>query len=223
MSTAAQIYGSVRQGARRAYTSGGVQTADLNQGGDTLVSQGLPERAELCRLGKSWSVQLKEGNAWTALITVPTTLANLSLQNGENVNGGASYIIDRVWVKAVTSLAAANYLTILAQLVAPGTPLVADSTSKTITSLSGKSGYAGKAQVAVASTATGCLADKWQAIGPGGSLPTSTTIAAMVEAYVYGRYIVPPGASFNVNAQEAVSGGTLICGVDYHEIILDLG
>jgi len=223
MSVPSQVFGLVRQGARRAYASGGVQTADLNQGGDLLFSQGLPERAELARLGKSWSVQLKEANAFTALITVPSTLAELSLQNGESVNGGASYIIDRIWAKCVTSLAAANYLTLLAQLVAPGTALVADSANKTFTSLSGKSGYAGKAQVAVHSVLTGCLADKWQCIGPAGSLPTATTIAAMLEAHVYGRYVVPPGGSFNVNAQEAVSGGTLIVGVDYHECVLDLG
>ena len=166
--------------------------------------------------------QLKEANAWTALITVPSTLANLALQNGEAA-GGKSYIIDRIWVKAVTTLAAGQ----LPGDPGPGDPggdgMVADSANKTIYSLSGKPNYGGKAQIAVASTAVGAVADKWSVVGALGSLPTSTWIAAAFEALVYGRYIIPPGHTFALNAQEAVSGGTLIAGVEWHECILDLG
>src|SRR5436853_6193026 len=114
--------------------AGQPQAFTANGRGDQRIALSLPERSELVRLGRSWGAQIKEGNAFTALITVPTTLAGLSLQNGE-ATGGASYLIDRVWVKAVTSLAAANYLAILAQVVAPGTALVADSANKTVYSL----------------------------------------------------------------------------------------
>jgi|SRR5579859_2464812 len=193
----------------------------FNSRGDVLAAQSLPERSELVRLGNSWGAQIKEANAWTALITVPTTLANFSLQNGESA-GGKSYLIDRVWLKAVTSLAAANYLTLLVQVVTAGTALVADSANKTRYSLSGKSAYGGKSQIAIASTATGCVQDQWECVG-GMSLPTSTTIAAAYDVFVYGRYVIPPQASFNINAQEAVSGGTLICGVEWHEVQLALG
>ncbi len=110
----------------------------------------------------------------------------------------------------------------LVQVVFPGTALVADSANKTVSSLSGKVNYGGKAQIAVASTSTGCLTDKWECVG-GLSLPTSTTIAAAYDANVYGRYIIPPQGSFNMNGQEAVSGGTLICGVEWHEVQLNLG
>jgi hypothetical protein len=85
-----QIFGSVRQGSRRAYTSGGIQTLDLNLGGDALVSQGLPERTELVRLGYSFSAQMPAASAWTLLITIPTTLANLALQNA---NGAAASLL----------------------------------------------------------------------------------------------------------------------------------
>jgi len=194
----------------------------MNSRGDLLVAQSLPERAELVRMGNSWGAQIKEANAWTALITVPTTLANLALQNVESA-GGKSYIIDRIWLKAVTSLAAANYLTLLAQVVKPGTAAVADSGNKTLYSLSGKSSYGGKAQIAVASSSVGAIQDQWEPVGATFSLPTSTTIAATMEALVYGRYVIPPGGNFLVNAQEAVSGGTLIAGIEWHEVQLALG
>lgn len=203
--------------------TGDEQQAVFNSRGDLVNAQSLPERSELVRLGGSWGSQLTAAAAWTALITIPTTLANMSLQNGETVGTGKSYIIDRVWVKSVTSLAAANYLTILCQIVPPGTALVADSASKTTYSLSAKAlTYDGEARIAVASTATGCLTDRWNHLASV-SLPTSTTIAAVVESNVYGRYIIPPGGNFSINAQEAVSGGTLICGVEWHEVKLALG
>ena len=153
---------------------------------------------------------------------MPTTLANFALQNGESA-GGKSYIIDRVWVKDVTTTAAANYITILAQVIPPGTTLVTDSANKTVYSLSGKPNYGGKAQIAIASTAVGAVADKWTILGSAGSQPTSTSIAAAYEAFVYGRYVIPPGGTFAVNAQEAVSGGTLIAGVEWHEVFTPLG
>lgn len=215
----AQLYANVRQAARRAFASGATQGGDLNVGGDFLVAQGLPERAELVRLGGSYSAQLKEGNAFTVLITIPTTLAGFSLQNGEAA-GGKSYIIDRCWAKCVTSTAAANYLALLGQLVTPGTALVADSANKTITGMSGQSAYGGKAQIAIASVVTGCLGDKWQVLA-GSSTPTSTSIAAAVDTGIlYGRFVVPPLGSFNLSLQEAVSGGTAIYGFDWHEVQL---
>ena len=160
MATAAQVYGNVRQGARCAYGSGGVQTFDLNQGGDGLFSQGLPERAEIVRLGRSYSAQLLAGNAWTLLITIPTTLSNFALQNPNLPASGVCYIIERFWIKAVTSMASAYALTPLSQLVPPGTARVAASAESLVNNLSGSSN-ASTAQIAVASTATGCITDRW--------------------------------------------------------------
>ncbi len=222
MSISSQIFASVRQGARALFASGGVQTLQQNQGGDLLTSFVLPERSELVRLGNSYGAQIKEANAFTLLITIPTTLAGLALQNGEK-SGGKSYLIDRCWYKNVTTTAAANYVSLLGQVIIPGTALVADSANKTIQSLSGKATYGGLAQIALASTAVGALADKWFVLGTTGSQPTSTSIAAGIEAFVYGRYLVPPQGTFALNAQEAVSGGTGILGIEWHEVQCDLG
>lgn len=221
MGITSQIYAAVRQGARRLFTSGGNQTLDMNLGGDLLVSQGLPERSELVRNGRSFSAQMPAGSAWTLLITIPTTLANLSVQNPNTTASKVCYIIDRFWIKAVTSMASACWLTPLSQLVPAGTTLVANDATVLRTNLSGGTGVS-TAQIVMASTATGCLTDKWNHHG-GANVSPTTNIAACVEVQCYGRYIVRPGASFNINAQESVSGGTAIAGVEFHETELDLG
>lgn len=206
----------------RANLGGSSGRGQANNQGETLLNQVLPERSELVRLGNSWGSMQKDANQFTALITIPTTLADFALQNGE-VAGGKSYVIDRVWIRCKTSLAAANYLTIFAQVVPAGTALVADSANKNVWSLSGRSlTYNGRAQIALASTATGCLADRWFMLG-GMSLPTSTTIGAAYDVNCFGRYVIPPQANFSLTAQEAVSGGQLVLGVEWHEVQLDLG
>jgi len=188
------------------------------------VIQGLPERAQLVAAGgQSYGAQINAANAFTMLITIPTTRAELALQNGE-VGGGKSYIIDRVWCKAVTSMASAESGVILAQCIAPGTALVADSANKTIYSLSCKPKYGGKAQFAVASTSVGALTDAWDHLHTINSAINATTnIAALFSAECYGRYIIPPQGTFAMNFQESVSGGTGIIGVEWHEVQLTLG
>ena len=218
------IQAAVRGAARRLYSGlTNPQALDMNNGGDLLVAQGLPERAEIVRMGNSFSAQHPAASAWTLLITIPSTLANLSLQNGEAA-GGKSYVIERFWIKAVTSMASACALTPLSQVVPPGTALVADDATVLRMSLSGKVAPAGRtaSKIVMASTATGCLTDKWnhhQSV----SLAATTNIATVIEVPCFGKYIIPPQGSFNINAQESVSGGTAIAGVEWHEVQLDAG
>ena len=217
-----QLYGAVRQGSRRNYSSGGNQQLDMNRGGDFLVAQGLPPLVEVTRQGYSFSAQMPAASAWTLLITIPTTLANLSLQNGE-ASGGKSYIIKRFWVKAVTSMASACALTPLSQLVPAGTAQVADDTTVLRMGLAGHTGPAARtlAKIVMASTATGCLTDKWNHHQSAIIAPT-TNIGVVIEVKCNGEYIVPPQGSFNINAQESVSGGTAIAGVEWDEVLIDL-
>ncbi len=219
MSVASELYGLVRGAARSAFASGSNRAA-INRAGDVCVAQGLPERAEIVRMGYSFSAQIPLANAFTLLITVPTTRTEFSLQNAE-AGGGKSYVIDRFWVKNTTSTASAGVITPLSQLVVPGTTQVADNTAVLRTNLSG-SANSTLAKICIASTATGCIGDKWNHHQSIVQAPT-TNIATVVEVSCYGRYIVPPGGSFNINAQESVSGGVAICGVEWHEITLDLG
>ena len=209
---------NVRRTAANAYGSG-TSLADINPRGDLMAALALPERSELVRLGNSYAAQVPAASAWTALITIPTTLANLSLQNGSSQSSGIYYLIDRFWIKAVTSTASAGVVTPLAQLVAPGTALVADNAAVLRWSLNGKTTTGTGAQLVMASTATGCVVDKWMHFSSAIQSMT-TNIASCMEVLCYGRYLVPPQGSFNINAQESVSGGTLLAGVEWHEVVL---
>lgn len=214
------IIARVRKLVVPTYSDQDEKILSMNDRGELYTVQGLPERTELVRLGRSFSAQMPAASAWTLLITIPTTLANLSLQNGEPA-GGKSYIIERFWIKNVTSTASAGVITPLSQLVPPGTAQVADDATVLRMSLSGKPGAAALslAKLVMASTATGCLQDKWNHHPSVVQGPT-TNIATVVEVPCFGRYIVPPQGSFNINAQESVSGGTAIAGVEWHEVQL---
>lgn len=194
----------------------------MNPRGDQSVALGLPERTELVRLGASYSAQVPAGSAFTLLITIPTTRAELALQNAAPLDSGVCLVIERFWVKAVTSMASAAALTPLSQVVPPGTTLVADNAAVLRVSLSGKPTYAGYGTLCIASTATGCLTDRWNH-HESGETSATTNIALTKEVNCYGKYLVPPGGNFSMNAQESVSGGTAIVGVEWHEAVLVRG
>src|SRR6266516_3396858 len=65
----------------------------LNNRGEQIIAQGLPELTELVRLGDSW--QIPTTTAFAALTTEPTTVAALSLFNGEPATGKC-YAIDSI-------------------------------------------------------------------------------------------------------------------------------
>ncbi len=115
-------------------------------------------------------------------------------------------------------------LTPLSQVVPPGTALVADDANQLRVSLSGKLSPATRtnAKIVVSSILTGCLLDKWnhhQSI----ELRATTNIAHCAEVQCYGRYIIPPGGSFNVNAESSIATGAAIAGIEWWETYLDLG
>jgi hypothetical protein len=194
----------------------------MNPRGDLSVAHGLPERTELVRMGASYSAQIPAASAFTLLITIPTTRAELALQNAAPLDSNIVLVIERFWVKAVTSMASACALTPLSQLVVPGTTLVADNAAVLRTSLSGRGNYSGVGTLCIASTATGCLTDKWNH-HESAFVSATTNIAATKEVNCYGKYLVPPGGNFSMNAQESVSGGTAIMGVEWHEALLVRG
>lgn len=222
MSIESEIFADVRRTSPAAYPSGSSKP-QINPRGDTIFAEGLPERTELVRLGGSWSAQIPAASAFNLLITIPTTRAEIALQNSATEATGICLVIERFWVKAVTSMASACALTPLSQVVVPGTTLVADNAAVLRNSLSGKSlTYSGVGTLCIASTATGCLTDKWNHHQSAIIAPT-TNIAATIEVNCFGKYIIPPGGNFSMNAQESVSGGTAIIGCEWHEAVLIRG
>src|SRR5690349_15869547 len=63
----------------------------INPRGDQIIAQGLPELTELVRLGYSWQIASTTGQA--ALTALPTTVAGLTITNGEPATGKC-YAVD---------------------------------------------------------------------------------------------------------------------------------
>ncbi len=203
--------------------SDGEADVAVNNRGDQCVVQGLPERADLVRLGNSYGAQIPTGSAFTFVNAWPTTRAELVLFNGEPV-GGLIYVIDRVWLANITSQAAAQPYSLLGQLV-PNTPALtapANNTGILKQSLSGnRSGYGGRAALALANTSF-CVANQWFPLGDAVMSPMTTNLGGSMEAVIYGKYLVAPGAVFGLAGLAGTAAGTAICGIEWHEVQLTI-
>ena len=169
-----QIAGRVRGTfAGQGYGDGDEQQLHINQRGDLLVAQGLPELAEICRHGDSWQASTATQELLTAK---PNTVAGLSIFNGEPATGKC-YVIDTIGLWG-SSLNEYEYQTALFAMNNKITNASVPSvTSATIASLLGRGAYDGHAVFANALTVVN---DGWfphQGIGngPTTTAPTLTT------------------------------------------------
>lgn len=217
------LRGRVRGTSRPNYSEGDERLPEINPGGEPLVSQSLPERSELVRLGQSWGAQIPTGSAFTFVAAWPTTRAELVLWNGEPA-GGKTYLIDRVWMANITSQGAAQPYSLLGQ-VAPAALSIAAPTDNAAVlreSLSGKvKNYSGNGRLMLANTAF-ALTNLWFTLGQGNVFPMTTNLGGSCEAFVFGRYLVPPGAAFCLAGLAGTAAGTAICGIEWHEAQLNL-
>jgi len=165
----------------------------LNNRGDLLIAQALPERAEIVRMGKSY---VAVGTGVAAGTAIPTTAAALCLWNGEN-DDGYSYIIDYVgqWLSTGASSAAIN-ISMGVQLHL-GKQSKPNGTAVTPKSLSGRANYGGKASVLYTNTS---LTDygAGHSIGMAIICALTTNPTLCQEIPVFGRYIVQPGCLFSI-------------------------
>lgn len=191
----------------------------LNNRGDQLVAQGLPERTEIVRLGDSWQTMLASGVA--PLTAVPTTTAALVLWNGEGANG-KSYVIDSVFnTEGVVDATQSNMASLMVMV---GRPPVATPTDAAlaIRSLSGRNAYSGRARTVVGGTV---INDGWFPAGT--SAPSAAAAAGSawktLDWNLNGLYIIPPGGSFNLHAVKvAATAAQCFIGVRWHEVQLIL-
>ena len=217
------VYPTAKGGAELYAATASQETQLVTNGrGDLLVAQSLPPKAELVRLGGSWSARIATGSAFTYVAAWPTTRAELVLYNGE-VAGGKSYIIDSAWLYNLTSMAAAQHIVMLAQLVPVVATVPTDDTAQLINSLSGKTAYSGRAKRAVANTAAGQTTNLWDIISTSHPSAMTTNLGAAIYTELFGKYIVPPGGVFALNAVAGTAVGTAIIGVTWHEVQLTLG
>lgn len=176
----------------------------LNNRGDQIVALGLPELAELVRLGESWQVASTTGQA--ALTALPTTVAGLTIKNNEPATGRC-YIIDSFgsW-EAVVDATQTDVTAIFAMLNARNDVVPSGGTAETgVKSLSGR--QPGQSAVSAARGMT---------VVNNGWFPHSTEGAQMAaaaaganwkvnECRCRGLYLVPPGISFSVQAVKAAA------------------
>ncbi len=196
----------------------------MNGRGDTIIAQGMPANAELVRLGKSWQATFVAGVA--ALTGLPTTVAGLSLWNGEvgaGGQGGICYLIEAFGtVEEVLDATQADTSALFAcNNVAP---VAAPSATAGILvkSLSGRGAYDGKARLMSGLTVTN---DGWFPHGAEAQVPLASAVAAAIwkinEAKVQGLYLVPPGGMFNVQVVKvAAAASQQFHFVRWHEVLI---
>lgn len=176
----------------------------MNNRGDQIVAQGLPELTEIVRLGGSWQIASTTGQA--ALTARPTTTAGLTLTNLEPAVG-LCYVIDSFgsWEEVVD--ATQTDVTALFAMLNKRTSAVpsAGIVETGFASLMCRPSYDGNASARRGGTVVN---DGW--------FPHSTLGAQMAaaaaganwkvnETQAKGLYIVPPGCSFSIQTVKAAA------------------
>lgn len=205
LSDLAKILGFVRGLAVPDYAEGAAgDKIAMNNRGELIVAQGLPELAEIVRLGDSWQIASTTGQA--ALTALPTTTSGLSIKNNE-ASDGKCLIIDSFgsW-EAVVDATQTDVTALFAMLNGRTDASPSAGTAETgFRSLSGR--------VAAAGTVT---ALRGATVVNNGWFPHSSIGAQMAaavaganwkinEALVRGMYIVPPGGAFSIQTVKAAA------------------
>ncbi len=188
----ARLKASVKGGSECCYMDHGQEASLVSNGrGDLLVAQSLPARAEIARLGQTWTLMAPTPVAPVAAL--PTTAAQLSIYNGEAPGNGKSYVLDAVGAIVTTSAAAALSLGI-AGMLNEGSVTPPTGTAMTARSTSGRK-YGGRAVFVAGATV---LDHGWFPLGPSLVDPNTANVMLAVEYDVQGLYIVPPGGMFSI-------------------------
>ena len=213
---------NIARGANDIYNvpSGLEVSQQANNRGDQITVQGLPAKSEYVRMGQTWTARIATASAFTYVAGWPTTRAELIIYNGEAA-GGKSLVIDSAWMYGITTMAAAQFITLVAQIGVVATAPTHD-TAQLMCSRTGKKGYYGNARVAVANTTGGCLTNLWEVVGTNSAAMT-TNLAASVYADMWGGWIVPPGYVLGLAGIAGTAAGTAIIGVTWAEVQLTIG
>lgn len=190
----------------------------LTNRGDMIVAQGLPELTEVVRMGNSWTVNLTTGVA--AVTSLPTTAAMMSLYNAEP-GGGKCYAIDTFGYAEGVTDATQNDSSIMIAMCNKAPTTVQTDAGVAIRSLSGRSGYDGKARITSGPTVVN---DGWNYHG--GTVTPVTVFAGtlwrVTEVQVRGLYLIPPTGGFNMHVIKSAAAAASQCFpfVRWHEVQL---
>lgn len=184
--------------------------------GDDYLAQGLPELAEIVRLGESWQLLTA---AFTALTALPTTVAIARIWNGEPGNGKV-YVIDSVAVfRPIIDVTTQDQFTIFAQNVKMPVAAITDS-GLAKTSLSGKQNYSGRARHDT-NVAASAVSGQWSIVGSSPQMPAAIAGGAWACADIplRGQIIVPPGGAFCLHCAEVTAtASALRAAIRWHEV-----
>jgi len=177
----------------------------LNNRGEQIIVQGLPELVEIVRLGFSWQISSTTGQA--ALTALPTTTAGFTLRNVDPANGVTLVIDSFGSVEEVVDATQTDVTAIFAMLNARNDAIPTAGTSETgFKSLSGRApGGTGSA-----------IAARGQTVANNGWFPHGTPGAQMApvaaganwkvnEVLCRGMYLVVPGGAFSIQAVKAAA------------------
>lgn len=191
--------------------------------GEQACVQSLPERTEVSRFGSSFGAAIPTASAFTFVAAWPTTRAELVLWNGELATG-KSYVIDRVWLTNITSMAASQPMSLLAQIAPASLNIAAPTNNAAVLSHplgTGSTATPSLARLMVANTAF-AVANQWVGLASQTPAPT-TNLGVTIEKELYGRYIITPGSAFCLAGIAGTAAGTAIAGIEWHEIQLAIG
>lgn len=214
--TAALFYGNLRNLVVPTATNEGNPTIlGVGPRGDALVSQDLPERSQIARLG---STVIMRTDSVACVTAVPTTTAAHTLWNGETTGSGKAYVIDRItWVCLTSAAAATNFSMqgVVNKTAAASVPATADTQAQTVYS-TGR-GYSGKARVSHTVTV---VDDVWFPLGNTLVTALTTTIGHTLDVPINGEIILAPGYVMGVSimAVNTTAKGTLCWW--FHEVTL---
>ncbi len=208
--------GLVRDTTAPDYSASDDKRVGMTNRGEILIAQGLPDLAEITRLGQSW--QVKTETAFAALTTEPTTTAALSIFNDE-LDSGKSYIIQRVAIwERVVDATQQNMLALFCNLQADSSATVTPTATASVT----PRGHTGKTYGGSAICAAGAtvVSDGWFPHGPSG--PGSAAVAGgawrVTDVRLDGYYIVRPGGMFSVHvAKIAATASQCHAVIAWHE------
>ncbi len=195
-----------------------IEEFHLNSLGDHMITQGLPEKAEIVRLGESWQIL---GAASTGLTAVPSTAGLLTIWNGEPGNGKFLAIDSVTATKVIADVTTDDLATVWAQIIRPPMATPTDA-ALTIRSLNGRYSYGGRVRSVATSTT---IANRWQPIGviPNTSAAIAGSAWAQADINLLGLFVIPPAGAFTLTASEVTAtASTFRFCIRWHEVQLPL-
>lgn len=193
----------------------------VNNRGDQIIAQGLPELTEVVRLGESWCINSTTGQA--ALTALPTATAGLTVTNNEPATGKC-YAIDSFGsAEEVVDATQTDVTALFAMINKRISTAPSGGTAETTwISLSGRPSYAGTATAKRGATVVN---DGWTPHGTPGAQMAAAAAGAnwkVNEALVRGLYLVPPGGSFSIQAVKAAAAAAAqqFFFIRWHEVLV---